>query len=119
MSKNVVPQIQNEAKAVEESILNEEPSLRFPIRSSRMCRYLAKRGISRSAERRRSARHGDTVKTFAQTLRMMALSKALSRRTTSRPKAGGVLRLKNWDEAGRSWSRRNPTRDGRVEALSR
>ena len=45
MSKNVVPKIQKEAKAVEESILKrKKPSLRFPIRSLANVRYLEKEG---------------------------------------------------------------------------
>src|SRR5881296_3648793 len=101
MSKNVVPKIQKEAKAVEASILKrKKPSLRFPIRSLANVRYLAKEGYfeirGRKKERTLTV---NTVKTFAQTLRMMALSKTLVETDDIATKREAYYVSKNWDEA--------------------
>ena len=98
--KSVVPKIKKEAKAVEESILKrKKPSLHFPIRSLANVRYLEKEGYfeirGRKKERTLTV---NTVKTFAQTLRMMALSKKLVEHGRHRHQAGGLLRL---EELGR------------------
>src|SRR5438445_12478932 len=101
MSKNVVPKIQKEAKGVEESILKrKKPSLRFPIRSLANVRYLEKEGYfeirGRKKERTLTV---NTVKTFAQTLRMMALSKTLVETDDIATKREAYYVSKNWDEA--------------------
>jgi len=101
MSKNVVPKIQKEAKAVEESILKrKKPTLRFPIRSLANVRYLEKEGYfeirGRKKERTLTV---NTVKTFAQTLRMMALSKTLVETEDIATKREAYYVSKNWDEA--------------------
>src|SRR5258705_1355803 len=101
MSKNVVPQIQKEAKAVEESILKrKKPSLRFPIRSLANVRYLAKEGYFEiRGKKKERTLTVNTVKTFAQTLRMMALSKALVETDDIATKREASYVSKNWDEA--------------------
>jgi DNA topoisomerase-6 subunit A len=101
MSKNVVPKIQKEAKAVEESILKrKKPTLRFPVRSLANVRYLAKEGYfeirGRKKERTLTV---NTVKTFAQTLRMMALSKTLVETEDIATKREAYYVSKNWDDA--------------------
>src|SRR5258705_10449286 len=101
MSKNVVPKIQKEAKDVEEAILKrKKPTLRFPVRSLANVRYLAKEGYfeirGRKKERTLTV---NTVKTFAQTLRMMALSKTLVETADIATKPEAYSVSKNWDEA--------------------
>jgi len=101
MSENVVPKIRKEAKDVEEAILKrKKPSLRFPIRSLANVRYLEKEGYfeirGRKKERTLTV---NTVKTFAQTLRMMALSKTLVETDDIATKREAYYVSKNWDEA--------------------
>ncbi|TMQ58424.1 MAG: DNA topoisomerase VI [Candidatus Eisenbacteria bacterium] len=101
MSESVVPKIKKEAKGVEESILKrKKPSLRFPIRSLANVRYLEKEGYfeirGRKKERTLTV---NTVKTFAQTLRMMALSKTLVETDDIATKREAYYVSKNWDEA--------------------
>jgi len=101
MSDSVVPKIKKEAKGIEESILKrKKPSLRFPIRSLANVRYLEKEGYfeirGRKKERTLTV---NTVKTFAQTLRMMALSKTLVETDDIATKREAYYVSKNWDEA--------------------
>src|SRR5256712_6762892 len=101
MTESVVPKIKKEAKSVEESILKrKKPSLRFPIRSLANVRYLEKEGYfeirGRKKERTLTV---NTVKTFAQTLRMMALSKTLVETDDIATKREAYYVSKNWDEA--------------------
>src|SRR5438552_18658396 len=101
MSKNVVPKIQKEAKGVEESILKrKKPFLRFPIRSLANVRYLEKEGYfeihGRMKERTLTV---NTVKTFAQTLRMMALSKTLVATDDIATMREAYYICKIWDDA--------------------
>src|SRR3989442_10340182 len=101
MSESVVPKIKKEAKGVEESIWKKQkPSLRLPIRSLANVRYLEKEGYfeirGRKKERTLTV---NTVKTFAQTLRMMALSKTLVETDDIATKREAYYVSKNWDEA--------------------
>lgn len=102
MSKeNVVPKIKKEAKSVEESILKKKtPSLKFPIRSLANVRYLEKEGYFeiRGMKKERTLTV-NTVKTFAQTLRMMALSKTLVETDDMATKREAYYVSKNWDDA--------------------
>jgi DNA topoisomerase-6 subunit A len=102
MSKtNVVPKIKKEASAVEESILKKKtPSLKFPIRSLANVRYLEKEGYFeiRGMKKERTLTV-NTVKTFAQTLRMMALSKTLVETDDMATKREAYYVSKNWDDA--------------------
>ena len=101
MSGKVVEKIMHEAEQVESSILKrKKPSLRFPVRSLANVRYLEKAGYfeirGRKKERTLTV---NTVKTFAQTLRMMALSKALVETDDIATKREAYYVSKNWDEA--------------------
>jgi len=102
MSKtDVVPKIKKEATAVEESILKKKtPSLKFPIRSLANVRYLEKEGYFeiRGMKKERTLTV-NTVKTFAQTLRMMALSKTLVETDDMATKREAYYVSKNWDDA--------------------
>ena len=77
MSRKVVKQIEKEAKTVYNQAIDEKkPQMRFPIRSLANVRYSAQKGHfeMRNKHKERTLTVS-TVKTFAQTLRMMALSK--------------------------------------------
>jgi DNA topoisomerase-6 subunit A len=102
MSKtNVVPKIKKEATAVEESILKKKtPSLKFPIRSLANVRYLEKEGYFEiRGKKKERTLTVNTVKTFAQTLRMMALSKTLVETDDMATKREAYYVSKNWDDA--------------------
>ncbi len=101
MSGKVVDKIRREAHQVEGSILKrKKPSLKFPVRSLANVRYLEKEGYfeirGRKKERTLTV---NTVKTFAQTLRMMALSKTLVETDDIATKREAYYVSKNWDEA--------------------
>ena len=101
MSENVVGKIKREAKGVEEAIVKrKKPSLKFPVRSLANVRYVEKAGYfeirGRKKERTLTV---NTVKTFAQTLRMMALSKTLVETEDIATKREAYYVSKNWDEA--------------------
>ena len=101
MSDKVVDKIKHEAHQVEGSILKrKKPSLKFPVRSLANVRYLEKEGYfeirGRKKERTLTV---NTVKTFAQTLRMMSLSKTLVETDDIATKREAYYVSKNWDEA--------------------
>ena len=98
---NVVPKIKKEAKSVEESILKRKtPSLKFPIRSLANVRYLEKEGYFEiRGKKKERTLTVNTVKTFAQTLRMMALSKTLVETDDMATKREAYYVSKNWDDA--------------------
>lgn len=101
MSGKVVEKIKHEAEQVETNILKRrKPSLKFPVRSLANVRYLEKEGYfeirGRKKERTLTV---NTVKTFAQTLRMMALSKTLVETDDIATKREAYYVSKNWDEA--------------------
>jgi DNA topoisomerase VI subunit A len=98
---NVVPKIKKEAKSVEESILKRKtPSLKFPIRSLANVRYLEKEGYFEiRGKKKERTLTVSTVKTFAQTLRMMALSKTLVETDDMATKREAYYVSKNWDDA--------------------
>jgi DNA topoisomerase-6 subunit A len=101
VSEKVVGKIKKEAKGLEEQILKrKKPTLKFPVRSLANVRYLEKEGYfeirGRKKERTLTV---NTVKTFAQTLRMMALSKTLVETDDIATKREAYYVSKNWGEA--------------------
>ncbi|MEZ5330936.1 MAG: DNA topoisomerase IV subunit A [Thermoanaerobaculia bacterium] len=97
----VVGRIRSEASDVHREILRRaKPSLAFPVRSLSNVVYRPKEGYFRMKGRtkERTLTVG-TVKTFAQTLRMMALSKQLVETDDIATKREAYYVSKNWDEA--------------------
>lgn len=79
---------------------NKKPALQMPVRSLSNVRYDAKKGyfeIGRSKKSRTLT--VNTVKTFAQSLRMMALSKELVETNDFATKRDAYYQSKNWKEA--------------------
>jgi len=77
--ESVVAQIESEARQIQNKILRKKtPSLKFPIRSLSNVVYQPRKGYFeiKGRKKERTLTVG-TVKTFAQTLRMMAFSKEL------------------------------------------
>ncbi len=97
----VLAQIDREARDVERKILaHEKPSMKFPIRSLSNVTYRPARGFFQLLRKKkeRTLTVG-TVKTFAQTLRMMALSKQLVESDDIATKREAYYVSKNWDDA--------------------
>ena len=97
----VVGRIRGEAREVHEAILHRrKPSLSFPQRNLANVVYRPEEGYFRIRGRKkeRTLTVG-TVKTFAQTLRMMALSKQLVETDDMATKREAYYVSKNWEEA--------------------
>ncbi|MGD8396850.1 MAG: DNA topoisomerase VI, partial [Candidatus Eiseniibacteriota bacterium] len=97
----VVAQIEGEAQTVyKQAVGDRKPTMRFPIRSLQNVRYSARKGhfemLDRAKERTLTV---STVKTFAQTLRMMALSKQLVQTDDIATKREAYYVSKGWSEA--------------------
>ena len=101
MASETVRQIEKKAEDVRRTILKKKkPQLFFPLRSLSNVKYDAKRGhfMMRGRKKERTLTVS-TVKTFAQTLRMMALSKELISADDIATKREAYYVSKNWDDA--------------------
>ena len=99
--KDTVSLIKTEARQIERHIVaRQKPSLRLPLRALANVKYSVQRGYfemkGKSKERTLTV---NTVKTFAQTLRMMALSKELVEQDDIASKREAYYVSKNWDDA--------------------
>ena len=97
----VVKKIKTEAQRVKGAILEgKRPSMKFPLRALSNVKYQISSGYfemrGRKKERTLTV---NTVKTFAQTLRMMALSKELIETDDIATKREAYYVSKNWDAA--------------------
>ncbi|MEJ2085145.1 MAG: DNA topoisomerase IV subunit A [Acidobacteriota bacterium] len=99
--REVIGKIEAEAKSIRSKILKRTtPSMRFPVRSLANVVYRPAKGYFqiKGKKKERTLTVG-TVKTFAQTLRMMALSKELVDTDDIATKREAYYVSKNWDEA--------------------
>jgi DNA topoisomerase-6 subunit A len=99
--KDTVKLIKSEAKSIEGKILKKQkPALRLPLRALANVKYSVRKGHfemrGKSKERTLTV---NTVKTFAQTLRMMSLSKELVEQDDIASKREAYYVSKNWDDA--------------------
>jgi len=93
--------IKRSAEAVKRDILKrKKPALRFPLRALSNVRYRAKPGFFelKGKKKERTLTY-NTVKTFAQTLRMMAVSKELIETDDIATKREMYYVSKNWEDA--------------------
>jgi DNA topoisomerase-6 subunit A len=100
-TKKVTSKIEREAKRVKTLILEgKKPSMKFPLRALSNVKYDAKNGFfelkGKTKERTLTV---NTVKTFAQTLRMMAFSRELIDTDDIATKREAYYVSKNWDAA--------------------
>jgi len=97
----VAIRIKNEAKRVKDNIVDgKKPSMKFPLRSLNNVKYTAKKGfLELKGKKKERTLTVNTVKTFAQTLRMMALSKELVDTDDIATKREAYYVSKNWDAA--------------------
>jgi len=99
-ARSVVTRIRSEATEVREKILQKRaPSLRFPLRNLANVVYRPADGFFRikGKKKERTLTVG-TVKTFAQTLRMMSFSKELVETDDIATKREAYYVSKNWDD---------------------
>jgi DNA topoisomerase-6 subunit A len=100
-NSNVTRKIKDEARRIKTSILGgKKPSMKFPMRSLSNVRYNAKAGfLEMKRGRKERTLTVNTVKTFAQTLRMMSLSKELIDTDDIATKREAYYVSKNWEAA--------------------
>ena len=100
LDKVTVREIRNCAEQVHERILKlEKPELKFPERSLRNARYDKKGGFQMGRARVERTLTVNTVKTFAQTLKLMALSKEMVEDDDYATKREAYYVSKNWGDA--------------------
>jgi DNA topoisomerase-6 subunit A len=89
------------AKGVHADILKQiKPDLTFPVRSLKNVTYSTKRGYFEIGKQKKTRTLTvNTVKSFAQTLRMMGLSKELVETNDFATKRDAYYQSKNWAEA--------------------
>jgi len=97
----VLKVIRSSALAIEKKILaRRKPTMKFPVRSLSNVRYRPGRGFFEMAgQKKERTLTVNTVKTFAQTLRMVALSKELLEGDDIATKREAYYVSKNWEEA--------------------
>src|SRR5262245_45874887 len=97
----VVQQIRDAATEVHRDILKEsKPDLAFPVRSLKNVTYSQQRGYFEMGRAKKvRTLTVNTVKSFAQTLRMMGLSKELVETNDFATKRGAYYQSKNCDAA--------------------
>jgi len=93
--------IEKEAEEVLNKILKKQkPSMKFPIRSLSNVKYDPKHGFFElKGQKKERTLTVSTIKTFAQTLRMMALSKEVIRKNDIATKREAYYISKNWEAA--------------------
>src|SRR5260221_9876035 len=101
MASDTLKRIEKTAGEVHKTILKrQKPSLKFPLRSLSNVKYDPKAGhFEMRGRKKERTLTVSTVKTFAQTLRMMALSKELITEDDIATKREAYYVSKNWDEA--------------------
>lgn len=99
--KGPLTRIVAEADNVHTKILKrDKPSMKFPIRSLANVKYTPKQGFFEiRGKKKERTLTVNTVKTFAQTLRMMSLSKDLIENDDIATKREAYYVSKNWGEA--------------------
>jgi len=100
-TEKVAKLIKSEAKRVKDSILKgNKPSMKLPLRSLSNVRYHPRRGFfEMRGKKKERTLTVNTVKTYAQSLRMMALSKELAETNDIATKREAYYVSKNWDAA--------------------
>ena len=97
----VVQQIRSAATEVHRDILKQsKPDLAFPVRSLKNVTYSAQKGYFEMGRAKKvRTLTVNTVKSFAQTLRMMGLSKELVETNDFATKRDAYYQSKNWEDA--------------------
>jgi len=114
-----VEKIKSTATGVHKEITRrQKPDLSFPIRSLKNVSYSQKKGYFEIGKQKKTRTLTvNTVKNFAQTLRMMGLSKELVETNDFATKRDAYYQSKNWDEAKFSEQSESDTVMDDIEAL--
>ncbi len=96
-----IQKIKDSASVIHNKIIKKQkPSMSFPIRALSNVKYTPKRGFFElRGQKKARTLTVNTVKTFAQTLRMMSLSKELIEKDDIATKREAYYVSKNWDDA--------------------
>ena len=99
--KKVLNAIRASAEGIHRKIMaRKKPTMKLPVRSLSNVRYQPQRGFFEMAgQKKERTLTVNTVKTFAQTLRMVALSKELVESDDIATKREAYYVSKNWEEA--------------------
>jgi DNA topoisomerase-6 subunit A len=99
--KNVLIAIRRSAEDIHGKIMaRKKPTMKLPVRSLSNVRYHPQRGFFEMAgQKKERTLTVNTVKTFAQTLRMVALSKELIESDDIATKREAYYVSKNWEDA--------------------
>jgi len=99
--KNTPKLIREEARSIEKKILTRgKPAMRFPLRALANVKYSVQKGhFEMKGKTKERTLTVNTVKTFAQTLRLMSLSKDLVEQDDIASKREAYYVSKNWGEA--------------------
>jgi DNA topoisomerase-6 subunit A len=100
-SSPVVDRIVDSGREIHTRIVGgRKPSMKFPLRSLSNVRYTPRKGhFELKGKKKERTLTVSTVKTFAQTLRMIALSKELIETNDFATKRDAYYQTKNWDDA--------------------
>lgn len=109
------------AKEIQEKILNnQQPAMEFPVRSLRNVDFDEEEGYLKIGDRtKKRTLSVNTVKTFAQALRMISLSKTLIENDDFATKREAYYMSKNWGDAGFSEQSESDSLMDDVEAFFR
>jgi DNA topoisomerase VI subunit A len=100
-NKPILSAIQISARDIHNKIMaRKKPTMKLPVRSLSNVRYQPQRGFfEMTGQKKERTLTVNTVKTFAQTLRMVALSKELIENDDIATKREAYYVSKNWEEA--------------------
>ncbi len=100
-NKNVLNAIRKSAEDIHGKIMaRKKPTMKLPVRSLANVRYQPQRGFfEMKGQQKERTLTVNTVKTFAQTLRMVALSKELVENDDIATKREAYYVSKNWEDA--------------------
>ncbi len=100
-SMPVLQSIKSSAQEIKTKIMaRRKPTMKFPVRSLSNVKYQPQKGFFEIAgQKKERTLTVNTVKTFAQTLRMIALSKELLENDDIATKREAYYVSKNWEEA--------------------
>ena len=101
VNKEVLGAIKSSAQDIHRKIVaRKKPTMKFPVRSLANVKYRPDRGYFEIAgQKKERTLTVNTVKTFAQTLRMIALSKELVENDDIATKREAYYVSKNWEDA--------------------
>jgi DNA topoisomerase-6 subunit A len=119
LDQNILKLIEGTADDIHKKVLKKgKPDIKLPVRSLSNVNYSPKIGYFQLGKQRKiRTLTVSTVKTFAQTLRMMALSKELVETNDFATKRDAYYQSKNWEEAGFTEQTESDTVMDDIEAM--